>query len=588
MRFNSLKTADALTSRAEAVTSMVLTSSEMEWPFVTIPHFEIRGERARQETRSEVYGFSPFVELDDQTAWESYSIEHQYWVLSGRGIDVDDPASAEVLPTTPIIPTKISYENQTSGKLLPYPDDTNAWPADLKVSSPAFCINWQLSPVPALTYTLNLNLRSSTPDFETLVQVLLDSKANVLSDFVQFKDWFETILPPDEHQVQHEDMVGTNEGKYIQADERPHSILMTPVFRGFPQEVTDPAQTRTFHLRQSAATTNATQKSKDAGDVVGLLWAVIPWDWQLSDLLPDTTKPVFVVLDNSCGQQYTYEVTGRHAILLGEGDLHDPQFDNQLVTTNFVNQPIVRAETTSSSTGNNVNNDTSSTTTTTTTAMLNNYEYVLCEYVIQIYPTAEMRGAYDTGRPETFALVMAAIFLVVATVFLIFVRYVQQRQDMVMATAMRTSAIVSSLFPANVRERIMKDAEEQGRLDIGSKKGGGMFGRKMGSTDGQGNRPDAKLEDFVGGLAAGGAIGGGNASGVGILGEGGHDAFKSKPIADLFPDATVLFADLVGFTAWYVLCYYFMVFYVGWTWVVVVLSHTQRYAFPPFLWTLQE
>ena len=62
-----------------------------------------------------------------------------------------------------------------------------------------------------------------------------------------------------------------------------------------------------------------------------------------------------------------------------------------------------------------------------------------------------------------------------------------------------------------------------------------------------------------------------------ILGDGGHDAFKSKPIADLFPDgrcrmwnlldlhwcimywltqpflctaATVLFADLVGFTAW--------------------------------------
>ena len=30
----------------------------------------------------------------------------------------------------------------------------------------------------------------------------------------------------------------------------------------------------------------------------------------------------------------------------------------------------------------------------------------------------------------------------------------------------------------------------------------------------------------------------------GIIGEGGHDAFKSKPIADLFPDATVLFGKL--------------------------------------------
>jgi class 3 adenylate cyclase len=27
-------------------------------------------------------------------------------------------------------------------------------------------------------------------------------------------------------------------------------------------------------------------------------------------------------------------------------------------------------------------------------------------------------------------------------------------------------------------------------------------------------------------------------------------AYGSKPIADLFPETTILFADLVGFTAW--------------------------------------
>ena len=28
------------------------------------------------------------------------------------------------------------------------------------------------------------------------------------------------------------------------------------------------------------------------------------------------------------------------------------------------------------------------------------------------------------------------------------------------------------------------------------------------------------------------------------------NAFGSKPIADLFPEATVMFADIAGFTAW--------------------------------------
>ena len=32
--------------------------------------------------------------------------------------------------------------------------------------------------------------------------------------------------------------------------------------------------------------------------------------------------------------------------------------------------------------------------------------------------------------------------------------------------------------------------------------------------------------------------------------DSGEEILSSAPIADLFPDATVMFADLVGFTAW--------------------------------------
>lgn len=51
-------------------------------------------------------------------------------------------------------------------------------------------------------------------------------------------------------------------------------------------------------------------------------------------------------------------------------------------------------------------------------------------------------------------------FLKLPVVFVIYDCTVQKRQDKVEAVAERTNAIVTSLFPQNVRERIMKEAED--------------------------------------------------------------------------------------------------------------------------------
>ena len=522
MHFNHVKMIDSMNSRAEAITSLAL-STGLRWPFVTVPHFEIRGGRARKDGLSETFGFSPLVAAEDKQEWEEYSIQNQGWVLEGRGIDVDDPAQASFLPTTPIIPTEISYVNENS-TLSPY------GPVDANTPDTPFAVNWQMSPVPALTYTVNLNLRSSDL-YRHLIEMMIDSKANVLSDFTDLGRSYDTVIPPEEHQQMHDEIVGTDDGKFFKAQDRPHSVMVTPVFDTFKES---------------------------SKEVVGMVWSVVPWDWQLADLLPSSTKLIHVVLDNSCGTAFTYELEGPTAILLGPGDLHDDTFESMGVTSEFSEELATLAFNASVQGG--------------TTETINNHTYTLCKYVARIYPTKEMRASYDTGRPETFAIVMAGIFLITGMVFLIFIRYVQQRQDMVMATAIRTSAIVSSLFPANVRERIMKDAEEQGRMDLrGGKSRGGNWRLPGGEQGG----PKSKLEDFVGLEAGGGGAAMGAAPGGALGGE--LDAFKSKPIADLFPDgtsvivtlssyvwnknspglisfffplATVLFADLVGFTAW--------------------------------------
>jgi len=97
-----------------------------------------------------------------------------------------------------------------------------------------------------------------------------------------------------------------------------------------------------------------------------------------------------------------------------------------------------------------------------------------------------------------------------------------------MATAKRTNAIVSSMFPSNVRDRILKEAKEQAgeNMNINDRQGifGGGAKSKIKDFLDDGNGPDAKVKSL--------------------------EPYSTKPIADLFPETTIVFADIVGFTAW--------------------------------------
>lgn len=88
--------------------------------------------------------------------------------------------------------------------------------------------------------------------------------------------------------------------------------------------------------------------------------------------------------------------------------------------------------------------------------------------------------------------------------------------------AVRSSAIVSSLFPSNVRARLYDNNEEKDTSGV-------PFSQKN------------RLKTFMSNSKEEGRQ------------ENSHGAkgfVGSRPIADLFPEATVMFADITGFTAW--------------------------------------
>jgi class 3 adenylate cyclase len=95
--------------------------------------------------------------------------------------------------------------------------------------------------------------------------------------------------------------------------------------------------------------------------------------------------------------------------------------------------------------------------------------------------------------------------------FCFYDRLVERRQSLVLRKATQSGAIVSSLFPKNVRERLMQDNEADKKRNFMA--------------------PNHRLKNFLGGDV-----------------ETNDDG--ARAIADLFPHCTVLFADIVGFTAW--------------------------------------
>jgi hypothetical protein len=70
-------------------------------------------------------------------------------------------------------------------------------------------------------------------------------------------------------------------------------------------------------------------------NIVGFLVAVIPWDRYFSNLLPGSITGMIVVLNDTCGDHFTYWIDGLTATFLGHGDLHDSKFDYLEVATEF-------------------------------------------------------------------------------------------------------------------------------------------------------------------------------------------------------------------------------------------------------------
>ena len=260
--------------------------------------------------------------------------------------------------------------------------------------------------------------------------------------------------------------------------------------------------------------------------VVGTLTATLFWRDVITDILPAGNDGTVVVFENPCNPTFTYQINGPSAVFLGRGDMHDPAYDDMEITSNFFHMD----DTAMLYTGPPVDTE-------------------FCPFRLRIYPSDDMQDTYTSKDPIVFMMLAISIFVFTSVIFLLYDCHVERRQRLILNTAERSSAIVSSLFPEQVHERLAdavvgtRDSNNNNNnSNTGSLKNSIMRRQKkrQALTNPRGLSANQISQSRIDAFLQADGKGGDSQS---ILRD-------SAPIASLYRDTTIMFADIAGFTQW--------------------------------------
>jgi len=173
---------------------------------------------------------------------------------------------------------------------------------------------------------------------------------------------------------------------------------------------------------------------EDESKTAALLYATIRWSSYFKGIFTDADQPVDVVLSNTCDGAFTYEIRGEKVIFMGEGNRADRKYQDMMMSAKF-DEDKVEIEP------------------NTIKLTLNQGD---CPYTLSIYPTREGEEYTKDELPLITTLAVAFVFVMTAAVFFFYDVMVEKRQKVILTTAQRSTAIVSSIFPKKVRDQMMQ------------------------------------------------------------------------------------------------------------------------------------
>eukprot|EP00980_Cylindrotheca_fusiformis_P001907 scaffold437_cov111-Cylindrotheca_fusiformis.AAC.5 len=427
--FNAL---DAFSVSVSSQAAGELELQNSSWPFYRIPDWSVRAQRLAQLTGVEKpsLNFAPIVQQDERKEWEAFAND-AYPILYQDAIEREGDkggitAKEFLNKTIPFI-----YEIDVERFDFVPASDTGALLPEFQ----KYPLKFRLLPV----LTTNFNLLAYDESAE-LFRITRAVKGPTISSY--------------SIQV---DLETKAEG----------SQIMQPIY-------------------DRADTADEDRK------VVGVVMFQLSWLDYFKNLFleEESDDGIVVVLKSTCEvnateprRLVTYQIDGSKAVVLGEGDLHDPKYESLEVSETFVDLGIDQSKVPDG----------------------------LCIPILtlHVYPSATLEKKFETHNRAIYTSAVVAIFTFTVLVFLLYDFVVGRLQKKVMDRINKQDMIVANVFPSTIRDRLYQA------------QGNALQQKRMVSE-------------------------GSNSLGF----ENGTGAMGSAPLADLFPNTSIVFADIAGFTAW--------------------------------------
>jgi hypothetical protein len=174
--------------------------------------------------------------------------------------------------------------------------------------------------------------------------------------------------------------------------------------------------------------------------VEAILTSVVFWQVYLQGILPPDIDGIVVVIGDSVGHAATFELYGPTVSFVGNSDLHDPVYSEVVVTAPLACLPLSMMQT-------DATRETLQT---------------KCDFVLYVYPSASFQAAYTTNHGAVYCTIVVLIVVCTTVAFMLFDWYTRVQEDKLITKAERTHALVASLFPENLHDRLLNADNKKG------------------------------------------------------------------------------------------------------------------------------
>ena len=281
---------------------------------------------------------------------------------------------------------------------------------------------------------------------------------------------------------------------------------------------------------------------------VGVTSISFTWTSMFMNILPSDVSGIVCVLESSAGQSHTFELNGGEATFFGEGDLHDKSFDKmKKVAAYELNGVLYHLENHHMDHRRRARCDETASGQSKEGRRATDMDGI--SYSVKIYPSNAFRSNYITNQPAIYASAIALVFVFTSLTFFIYDCLVERRQTAVMKSAEKSSKIVHSLFPAVVRDRLFRTAEEEMAAEEEEKRNKSAMRSLVPKAVSNIVDTNSSADGFKK-VTVASFLGRQHDSNLTTGDDSTAISGSSPPIADLFTDTTILFADIAGFTAW--------------------------------------